>query len=620
MQRVLGFLVLWVIWASVATAQVWSFSQDTGQRIGSVDLLGQGELQATFRCHIGAPNTVTSFVATSPHPGLVTLMVHPRLVPDLTTEVMLAVDGVPYLQTRFERALPEGVPATRLRVDSTLFAALARGGTLSLSHAGGQTILPLGANRQFADLGGYCAQAPSFARRAVPGFTCARATTPTEHAICADVDLTLLDVALNAAMQEAIARLGDARARGGQRAWLPRRDACGASKGCLQQVVAARIAALRNQPAVVVQVPVRPALPAKTPDAPKPALPALQAQEAVPAQPARQATPALTLPPLAPLSAYSRNMKIARGAWEQIRGFDAPDRPDQRDIRDFSAVLLTDGSWIIDGLGIRLRPVTRPSGTGTRAFLEIVDMQEFSPSWASRSEHIKIGGLIPVELFSIDQTLRTALSRNGRKKLREGFGIGVPVAVPYTNRKNEPAYQNRTARITIPRQTRPHGRWLVAEPAAAPTDLRAELDAIIADARAAFRDDPCGVSNLKMLEIERDLDLLRWEADASVPNLRGERDTACAIAQKGTYEVADLERLAVLRMAMCEDVQNGVLSPKLIEVSEDLRTRVPKGNYLNFASIGVFDFEKPERRKLDASQGRARAACITQFLEDALFE
>lgn len=618
MRSILGSLVFCVMWASATVAQVWSFSQDAAQNIGSVDAVGQGGLQATFRCHIGAPQAVNSFVANAAHPGLITLMVHPSVVPDPNSEVRIDIDGVAHLQTRFQIATPENVPAIRLRADSPLIAALAQGSVLSLMHPLSQTTLPLQGADQFAVLSRFCAQAPAYATRAAPGFDCTRATTATERAICADIDLTLLDVALNDAMQQAIARIGDQRARGGQRAWVPRRDACGASKECLQNIISARIEKLRGQGKVTVQVPVRTTAPVQ--QAPK----KTDDVTVTPTPKTPTITPAKTtkivgLPPVAPLSDYDRNMKIARGAWEQIRGFNAPDRPDQRDIRDFSAVLLTDGSWVIPGLGVRLLSVKKPFGTGSRAFLEIIDMQEFSPIWAARNENIKIGGLIPVELFSIDSNLRTALSRSGRKKLNEGFSFPFNIAVPHTNRKNEPAYRIQSLRLRVPRQTRPHGRWLVAEPEQAPTDLNAELDLIVANARGAIKADPCGISNLAMLNIERELDLIRWEADAGVPNLRMERDTACAIARNGSYGLPELERLAVLRSGMCEDLEGGVLSPKITTLAESFLTRVPKGNYLTFARIGVFDFEKPERQKLTAAQGAERAVCITQYLEDALF-
>ncbi|MGB3244584.1 MAG: hypothetical protein WBB25_08620, partial [Sulfitobacter sp.] len=136
MLKLFGPLLCWMIWASVGAAQGWSFSQDAAQNIGSVDLIDQGGLQATFRCHTGAPGTAASFVANARHAGMVTLMVHPRLVPDAAAEVTLAVDGQPYLQTRFETATPENVPALRLRMDSGLFTALEKGSTLGLTQQG----------------------------------------------------------------------------------------------------------------------------------------------------------------------------------------------------------------------------------------------------------------------------------------------------------------------------------------------------------------------------------------------------------------------------------------------------------------------------------------------------
>ncbi|MGB3245761.1 MAG: hypothetical protein WBB25_14600, partial [Sulfitobacter sp.] len=441
-----------------------------------------------------------------------------------------------------------------------------------------------------------------------------------EQAICADIDLALLDVDLNAAMQAAVAQLGQARVQGGQRSWLPARDACGVSKVCILQSVRARIEMLRGLQKNVTQVPVQNNAPQQTTKQNlQPVIPVQPVQPVVPVQQAQTAA-ATGMPAQAPLADYSRNMKIARGAWEKISGYNAPSKPDQHGISDFSAVMLTDGSWVIPGLGVRLREVTETSGKRSLQLLKIIDIQEFGPVWAARNENIKIDGFFGGKLFSIDQNLRTALGRSGAKKLREGFSVPVSVAIPYTNPKNEAMFQMLNLRLRVPPETRARGRWLVAEPQTAPTDLQAEIDAIVAGAQTQIAADPCGLSNRALMAIEQDIDLLRWKADAmNIPNLRMERDTACKIAQEGTHDAVDLQRLAVLRTATCADLDGGTLSPALLANADDLSRRVPKSQYLNFARIGLFDLESPDRLNLSAAEGAGRTACITRYLEDALF-
>lgn len=84
---------------------------------------------------------------------------------------------------------------------------------------------------------------------AAPSFDCARASTPTEHAICGAPALAALDRALADAYRAARTGAGEAeraRIRAEQIAWLGRRDACGADAACLEARMAARLAALRG--------------------------------------------------------------------------------------------------------------------------------------------------------------------------------------------------------------------------------------------------------------------------------------------------------------------------------------------------------------------------------------
>ena len=84
---------------------------------------------------------------------------------------------------------------------------------------------------------------------AAPSFDCAKAGTPTEHAICGAPALAALDSALAEAYRAARAGAGEAeraRIRAEQIAWLGRRDACGADAACLEARMAARLAALRD--------------------------------------------------------------------------------------------------------------------------------------------------------------------------------------------------------------------------------------------------------------------------------------------------------------------------------------------------------------------------------------
>lgn len=78
---------------------------------------------------------------------------------------------------------------------------------------------------------------------------CPQAGTPTERAICANDDLSALDLELEAIYKARRQRLND-NAREAllseQRSWLRKRNACGAQNDCLVQSYAARLQVLRN--------------------------------------------------------------------------------------------------------------------------------------------------------------------------------------------------------------------------------------------------------------------------------------------------------------------------------------------------------------------------------------
>ena len=75
---------------------------------------------------------------------------------------------------------------------------------------------------------------------------CARASTATERAICADAELAALDVAMAAAYAARLRGADPDAVRAGQRVWLDLRAACGTDVACLEGEYRARIAALTD--------------------------------------------------------------------------------------------------------------------------------------------------------------------------------------------------------------------------------------------------------------------------------------------------------------------------------------------------------------------------------------
>lgn len=101
---------------------------------------------------------------------------------------------------------------------------------------------------------------PSIAWPSIAGaasFPCAKASTPTEKAICADQGLSKLDERLSAAYREGIKQLSGgspeetkplSAVKADQRAWLSERNACGADSACLRTAYERRVAVLTFNP------------------------------------------------------------------------------------------------------------------------------------------------------------------------------------------------------------------------------------------------------------------------------------------------------------------------------------------------------------------------------------
>ncbi|MCW2238951.1 lysozyme inhibitor LprI family protein [Azospirillum canadense] len=105
--------------------------------------------------------------------------------------------------------------------------------------------------------------APSLAQAA--SFPCAKASTPTEKAICADPGLSKLDEQLSAAYRAALNQLSGSSPEEGQaqtvlkadqRAWLGERNACGGDQACLKTAQERRLAVLSFHPAPGAPSPV----------------------------------------------------------------------------------------------------------------------------------------------------------------------------------------------------------------------------------------------------------------------------------------------------------------------------------------------------------------------------
>ncbi|CAO3426924.1 hypothetical protein [Azospirillum doebereinerae] len=88
-------------------------------------------------------------------------------------------------------------------------------------------------------------------------FPCAKASTPTETAICADSATSKLDERLSAAYRAALKRLSGASpedspagtaVKADQKAWIADRNACGSAVPCLRMAYERRLAVLSFRP------------------------------------------------------------------------------------------------------------------------------------------------------------------------------------------------------------------------------------------------------------------------------------------------------------------------------------------------------------------------------------
>lgn len=80
-----------------------------------------------------------------------------------------------------------------------------------------------------------------------PSFDCGRASTPTEHAICADARLSRLDRDVAQAYTSALARSSqDENVRASQRSWIGLRNDCGKDKLCLDHAMTGQISILNR--------------------------------------------------------------------------------------------------------------------------------------------------------------------------------------------------------------------------------------------------------------------------------------------------------------------------------------------------------------------------------------
>jgi uncharacterized protein len=103
-----------------------------------------------------------------------------------------------------------------------------------------------------------CLGSLASANAASPSFSCTGDLSPPEKTICADDSLAVLDVALTAAYQKALAALPEDSANSldetrlgltvTQKAWIAHRNACGADKVCIAKAYQIRTGELTAGP------------------------------------------------------------------------------------------------------------------------------------------------------------------------------------------------------------------------------------------------------------------------------------------------------------------------------------------------------------------------------------
>lgn len=296
--------------------------------------------------------------------------------------------------------------------------------------------------------------------------------------------------------------------------------------------------------------------------------------------------------------------------------------------RDFTTIDGPGGSFEVPALGLRLQPSSRMDGTRPFDVSLVVAIQEFGPAWAMNSERTIPGALLAGDRAAIERAIQRELSRVGERGLRDGFSVPLSFAEPYRNHKDEPKVQVLPIRIQALRPVMARAGWseipmLATQIARQAPDLaqrQARLDDAVATYQARLAQEPCAVSNMDALAVEMQLDLLALATGSEfAPVLPFRlRDTACEISKNGAYALPDLIRLAALRQGTCETLVDPEYSTDLVRLAQSLQTEVPPDQYIQWASIGVFDLRDPERRNLTSEQGRARAACVYDYLEAAL--
>ncbi|AVO37564.2 hypothetical protein [Pukyongiella litopenaei] len=309
-----------------------------------------------------------------------------------------------------------------------------------------------------------------------------------------------------------------------------------------------------------------------------------------------------------------------RAVWERMAGFDAVRRGDELILKDFFPIQLEDGSYVIHGLGVRVKEATVNVRGRQNTMLEILDVQEFGPVWDMIGSHgIEIGGFIGGGISGLDQSLRTTLGGKPNR-LRNGYSIRITGAKPFEDANGNRAYRLIGIGLSFRPGIGGRGRWVVAEAGAAQEDPEAVFAEALKAFRTRLRSGACAIDAKEMYETELMLEGLNKAAGREgLPfNLRSEWEAACAIEQEGPVAKPALERLAMLRHGTCADVEGGA-GETVQQQAEALSRQVPPSRYMGFARIGVFDILNPERIGLSKAEGAERKACLLQYLEDDLF-
>ena len=309
-----------------------------------------------------------------------------------------------------------------------------------------------------------------------------------------------------------------------------------------------------------------------------------------------------------------------QAVWERMEGFDAVRRGDELILRDFFPIQLEDGSYVIHGLGVRVKEAAVNVRGRKNAMLKILDIQEFGPVWDLIGSHgIEIGGFIGGGISALDQSLRTTLGGKPNR-LQNGYSIRINRAKPFEDASGNRDYRLMGIGLSFQPGIGHRGRWIVAEADAAQEDPEAVFAGALKAFRTRLQSEACAIDAKEMYETELTLEGLNKAAGREgLPfNLRSEWEAACAIEREGPVAQPELERLAMLRHGTCADVKGGA-GETVQQQAKALSMQVPPSRYMGFARIGVFDILNPERIGLSKAEGAQRKACLLQYLEDELF-